>query len=441
MRRYDLHPVVRGVAAGGMKDEDKERYGQRVVDYFASLPHSPYCQAKTIADLESGLHVLRTLLKLGHYEKAFEAYHGTLSQALLFNLEAHSEVLALLRPFFPDGWGTLTREVEASDASYLANSAASALLFCGEHQKSFDAYGAALKRSLETEHWSNTRVGLSNISAALTAQNKLAKALRVDALAQDLATASEHAEDIFMSRLFLFADQSRLGQWKEAEETWWQLDPMGRKWRRAVYRQGMAEEYFAHFHYRQDKIKEAQISATTALAEQDGNRQTVRTLHGLRGLWRLERGEWLLAAISYTEAVTLAREVRLVDTVSETGLALAKCHLGHLTGEEAWSEAERLAGLRNPAHRGLALLWQTLGDLDQAKHHALAAYRWAWADGEPYVDRYELTKTTELLNTLGVPIPNLPPYDPTKDEPFPWEADVRAAIEKLKAEKEAKKAK
>jgi len=30
-QRYDLHPVVRGVAAGGMKPEDKERYGQRVV--------------------------------------------------------------------------------------------------------------------------------------------------------------------------------------------------------------------------------------------------------------------------------------------------------------------------------------------------------------------------------------------------------------------------
>jgi len=32
-------------------------------------------------------------------------------------------------------------------------------------------------------------------------------------------------------------------------------------------------------------------------------------------------------------------------------------------------------------------------------------------------------------------VPVLPPYDPAKDEPFPWEADVRAAIEKLKAEK------
>ena len=89
--------------------------------------------------------------------------------------------------------------------------------------------------------------------------------------------------------------------------------------------------------------------------------------------------------------------------------------------------------------RLLAQLWLALGDHEQAKHHALAAYRWAWADGEPYVHRYELTKTTELLQQINVPIPNLLPYDPAKDEPFPWEADVRAAIEKLRAEKEAKK--
>ena len=84
-------------------------------------------------------------------------------------------------------------------------------------------------------------------------------------------------------------------------------------------------------------------------------------------------------------------------------------------------------------------LWQAIGDTEQAKHHALAAYKNAWADGEPYVDRYELTQTTELLRQMNVPIPNLPPYDPAKDEKLPWENEVRAAIEKLRAEKEAKK--
>ncbi len=134
----------------------------------------------------------------------------------------------------------------------------------------------------------------------------------------------------------------------------------------------------------------------------------------------------------------MARERSFVDAESEVGLALAKFHLGQLSEEDARSEAERLAQLRQPALRYLAMLWLAIGDHEQAKDHALEAYRWAWADGEPYVHRYELTKTTELLQEMKVPVPVLPPYDPAKDEPFPWEAEVRAAIEKLKAEKAAK---
>jgi hypothetical protein len=85
------------------------------------------------------------------------------------------------------------------------------------------------------------------------------------------------------------------------------------------------------------------------------------------------------------------------------------------------------------------MLWRAIGEDEKAKKHALAAYQSAWADGEPYVRRYELTKTTELLKEMNIPVPVLPPYDPSKEEPFPWEPDVRAAIEKLRAEKEGKK--
>ena len=106
-----------------------------------------------------------------------------------------------------------------------------------------------------------------------------------------------------------------------------------------------------------------------------------------------------------------------VAEASETGLALAKFHLGRLTGADARSEAERLAQLRQPAHRYLAMFRLALGDTEQANHHTLTAYKWAWADGEPYVDRYDLTKTTELLKQMNVPIPQLQPYDSTKDDP------------------------
>ena len=78
------------------------------------------------------------------------------------------------------------------------------------------------------------------------------------------------------------------------------------------------------------------------------------------------------------------------------------------------------------------------GDHEQAKQHALAAYKWAWADGDPYVRRYALSKAHALLERLRVEIPQLPPYDPAKDEKLPWEDEVAVAIEKLKAEKAAR---
>jgi hypothetical protein len=187
-----------------------------------------------------------------------------------------------------------------------------------------------------------------------------------------------------------------------------------------------------------ETLQEAHLATAERLATEGNNRTGIRALHWLRGAWRLEQEEWALAAESFAEAVRMARESGIPDAGSETGLALAKHYLGQLA--ESQREAERLAQLRQPAHRLLAQLWLALDDHEQAKHYALAAYRWAWADGEPYVHRYALTRSSELLQQMNVPIPNLPPYDAAKDEPFPWEADVRAAIEKLRAEKGEAKA-
>jgi hypothetical protein len=250
--------------------------------------------------------------------------------------------------------------------------------------------------------------------------------------------------EIFINLSSRFSLQCVLGQWPAAAETWRLLDPMmGREWRRSVYRQGYAEWLFARAQFWQGHLQEEHLSTAASLAEQDRNRRTIRRVHALRGNWRLEQGAWAQAAASFSQAVAMAREVRRVDEASEAGLALAKVYLHQLTGDEARGEALRLAQLRHfadrrLANRYLARLWQALGDLNQAKHHALAAYTLSWADGEPYVFRYELTKATELLHELGVPLPNLPPYDPAKDEPFPWEADLRAFIAARRAEQAAK---
>jgi len=435
-KRYDLHPVVRGIAAGGLRPEERDTYGQRVVDHFSEKAHSPYKEAETLEDVRAGLHVVRTLLKMGRYQQACDAYRGDLAGALFFNLEASAEVLSLLRPFFPQGWVTLPNAVDGIGGGYLANDTAIALENIGELEEASDASGAALAGNSRSANWPNVFAVLSNISTILRAQNRLAREDRCRLLGLNLATLIGNNEATFRARFDRFEQLAFIGQWAAAQATWDLLDPMGRNWSRALYRPGDAECDYAKFRFWQGDLSEEHLAHAEHLAKAGKNRTVIRLLHGLRGEWHLERGEWALAAESLREAVTMAHAVGLTDEDAETQLALAQFHLGQLTDPRR--EAEQLANARRLSHRALADLWFAIGDREQAKKHALEAYKSAWADGEPYVQRYELNKARALLEKLGADIPNLPPYDPAKDQKLPWEDEVAAAIEKLRAEKEAK---
>ena len=87
-------------------------------------------------------------------------------------------------------------------------------------------------------------------------------------------------------------------------------------------------------------------------------------------------------------------------------------------------------------HLFAAKAYVALGDRDKASELALLAYEWAWADGPPFCHWYYLQQCRRLLETLGMPEPELLPFDPENVEPIPYEAEIRAVIEKLKAEKE-----
>ncbi len=438
-KRYDLHPVVRGVAAGGLRQEEKELHGQRVVDHFSQQAHSPYEEAQTVEDVRDGLHVVRTLLQMGRHQQAYDAYEGDLANALLFNLEANAEVLSLLRPFFPKGWATLPEGVSTGDAPCLSNDSAIALQYMGETNEALGASGAALLSGLREADWSGVHAPLYNISATLFEECRIASAVRCILFAFEIAALIDDEEELFHARLARFEHLAEIGQWKDAEAMWQLLDPMGRDWDRGGYRPGDAEQLYAEFRFCQGSLKEEHLAFGEELAKEGKNRLVVRNFHGLRGEWLLEQARSSLAIESLHEAVRMAREVGDTDAKGETQLALAKFQLGQLP--EARDEAERLGKVKKPFHRAVADLWLAVGDTEEAKKHALAAYDWAWADGEPYVHRYELNKTRALLERLGVEIPDLPLYDPAKDEKLPWEDEVVAAIEKLRAEKQAEKAK
>jgi hypothetical protein len=427
-RRYDLHPVVRSIAAGGLRPEERAGQGQRVVDYFSRRTHSPYEEAETIEDVRDGLRVVRTLLQMGKYQGAYEAFKDGLSDALLFNLEANAEVLSVLRPFFPAGWSREPGMVQMWPAGYLSNTAAVALSSSGMTEDALAAYGSTLVKFVRGGEWENAATVLGNTTEALRLQNRLAATEKCDTLAFEIATLKKDKLSLFMSLLSVFETHLVTGRLDEAESTWRTLNRMGRGWPRRRYRPGDAEYWYVQLRIRQGDLTEGDLDRAEGLAEDGKNREVIRGVHRLRGQWRLERCEWTLAAESFAEAVRRAREVGVEDREAESGLSLARFHCGELTDPR--EEAKRLEGAGGPSLE-LAELWTAIGDGDRAKRHALAAYNWAWADGEPYVHRWELDKSRALLEKLGAEVPVLPSYDPAKAPKLPWEDEVRAAIQKL----------
>lgn len=432
-RKYNVHPVVRGIAIGWMQAEEIERYGTRVLDHFSSLSHSPYEQAKTLEDVRPGLTIVRTLLRLGRLQEAYNAYDGDLANALNFNLRAEAEVLNLLRPFYPNGWTALPIGVNESDITDLANLAAGALFTIGELEASQSLVEMAMRVDLQREDWSKVVVRLGNLGLTYEQQDRLAKSDFCMSYSLELALLLDVKVDHFRSRLDRFIQLAEIGQTERAEALWRELDSMGRNWSYGEYRPGDAELKYAEVSFWNGTLSENHLETAERLTIAGKYHLGIKSVHELRGLWRLDQGNWSQAAASFAESLRMARESGVPDADSETGLALAKHHLGQLADPR--HEAERLAQLRNPAHRFLGQFWLALGEHEKAKYHALASYRSAWGDGEPYVRRYQLARTTELLQQLQVAIPNLPAYDPSKDQPRPWEAEVRAAIDTLRSKK------
>jgi tetratricopeptide (TPR) repeat protein len=435
-KRYDLHPVVRGVTTGGVPQEDKDRFGKRVVDYFSQQTHVPYAQAETLDDLRSGLHVVRAWLQMGRFQQACDAYLGILCDPLIVNLEAYAEVLSIERPFFRLGWDSLPDCVEESSAAHLALDAARALKATGNLKEALAVESAAIFDSMRRENWSTLPRFLIGVANVFIGKNRIAKLDCLTSFSLELASLTGDKQDMFLRTLDRFTLLAGLGRVDEAEAAWELLRPMGQVWHTSAYRPGRAESHRAQFEFDRGTLKEELLTNAERLAKQSKDRGTIRDLHVLRGDWCIEQGQAELAAESFSNALRMAREVGQSDMRSEAQLALAKLHLGQLP--DARLEAERLSKTNETADLVLSELWLAIGDHERAKNHAIEAYKWAWADGEPYVHRYELNKARALLERLGSEIPKLPPYDPDKNEKFPWEDELVATIERLRAEKGAK---
>ncbi|MGA2150015.1 MAG: DUF4062 domain-containing protein [Bryobacteraceae bacterium] len=432
-KRHDLHPVVRGIAAGGLQPEEKNRYGQRVVDHFSHQAHGPYEKGETLEDFRSGLHVVRTLLNMGRQQAAYDAFYGGFCRGLRRNVEAYAELLSLIRPLFAEGWGTLPDGLQERASANLAEVAGHCLYCIGANEQALRAMAAALPVRLRQKDWSDVCRSLMSIAIISGDELRFAIDERLRLLTLDLATLIDDKVVLIDARVCRFVQLARIGKWESAEETWRLLPPRDVNWPERSYNLGYVELAYASSSLWNGVLTEERLAVADRFVKAERDRRDLRYLLSLRGEWHLAKGQWSLAAESLQEAVRMAREVGLSNADAETQLALARLHLGQLP--DARREAEQLARAKVPAHGTLAELWLGIGDPDEAEKHAVLAYKCAWGDGEPYVFRYELNKARALLENLGAAAPKLPHYDPAKDERFPWEDEVAAAIEGLRAKR------
>lgn len=247
---------------------------------------------------------------------------------------------------------------------------------------------------------------------------------------------------LFLRRLDCATYATMIGRHDEAEVAWKLADAMGREWPQNFYRPGQAEFIYVQLQYDRGLLTQDLIDKTAALASGAKNRATLRDIEELRCKWLMSKGEWAKSRPHLEEALRMAREVGdlTVGNKLEVHISLAKLRSGDKT-YDARADAESLSKLSDPPNLVLAQLWQAIGDVKRAAPFALAAYKDAWGDGEPYCYRHALDQAIALLNDLQVPIPVLPAYDPARDPPEPWELELKAVIAEERNRKAAGSAK
>lgn len=438
-KRYDLHPVVRGYATGRLEQNERENYGQRVVDHFSQKASNPYQEAESLDELKDGINLVRTLQYMGRYKQAYQIFNGDLSTTLMFRFGAYKELLSLVRPFFSNNWETLPDELNNTSKAKLINTAANSLSSLNEPIIALNLHEKSMQLAIQYNNSNNAFVSLRNIFLRLVAGKRLADAAQCIILMKKWEQLVKDEGVIFRLNLGYFSFMISLGQMDKAEALWQCIAKADRNLPLQVYRPGSAERLYLDFLLKNGNLTEKKLEKVRTVIFEGKSIPIILSFWKIQGQWLLQQKRYKESEECWHQLVSKSHERGERNTFAETNLARAKHYLGTLNSP--YIEAERLSKLKEPSHYELAELWHTIGNFKQAKHHALEAYKKAWADGEPYVFRYELNQATALLKKLEVTIPDLPPYDPAKAKKLTWFDKIEAFINQLeeKQQKEAEK--
>ena len=419
---FDLHPVVRGYSVGMLDGDARARSGQQVADYFAARPEPAYQDATGLQDLADPIQVVRALNLAGKAKEAWDVLAEELF-FVLWRLEQFHEILALMQPGFPHGWSVPPTGLKHPGVvSFLA---AQALRAVGFSREVTATEVSVIQEASKAGTGVTLCVSLIAHSETLRLTGDLPGGDRALRWARTVAVATGHGRHALQCSLYLVRDLTAGARLSEARDLYSCLAPGLPDVIRSDFDVGAAARHAeAWLLFREGALTAEPLLAAIDHAHALGERGTERNLHRLAGQWHQSHNQHQQAIDAFSQAIAMAHEVNLRDTDSEARRGVSLCRLGRVQqAQDAAASAER-----DPQHDALATLYLALNQPDQARDHALKGFRQYWANGPPYTWHWPLEECRAVLKALNEPEPVLPPFDPAKHQPFPWEADIHRML-------------
>jgi tetratricopeptide (TPR) repeat protein len=416
--RYDMHPVVRGTAFDRLEAEDRPQTFERIRGHFEAQQEDVEA-ATEVTDLTNTIGVYRTLVGAGQWDAAAEFFDHRLLIKLKDNIAAYYTVIELLTPLFADGTDHVPHLSTTLRQGSITNTLAGVFYSIGRTAEARILQRLSLKLTLDQDDSGNLIINLLNNS--LKSDNQLALLERTRKAALALAEATDDANMIAHSNIYLLGLYKDTGQWTAAEAAYAALQA---KPPHEIYWQAAAEHWYTESLIFRGLEAGAALDKVERLAVQGKNALTYRQIKGWRGEVALRAEDYALAQRWFEEALALHRKVGAHAGWVLGGLARAYA----LQGDHARTRA--IADELSKSNINAAEVYHLIGDSDRAREYALKAYEWAWAGGPPYVWWWALERAKRVLDALGVSYPDLPPFDEAKIGKFPYQDEIEAYIER-----------